>query len=97
MQRVALRGTLSSWREVLQGVPQGSILGPLLYILYSEDLKYDIRSNLKTYADDSMVMATGETEEESAIQLQPDIERIQTWADAWKLHPNASKTKCLTV
>ena len=97
LQRVVLKGTLSSWREVLQGVPQGSILGPLLYLLYSEDMKYLVENDLKMYADDSMVMTTGITEQHCVDQLQGDLDRIQQWSEDWKVKLNISKTKCLTV
>ena len=55
MQRVVLRGTCSSWSPVLSGVPQGTILGPVLFILYVNDISSGILSTVKLYADDTKV------------------------------------------
>ena len=55
MQRVVLRGTCWSWSPVLSGVPQGTILGPVLFILYVNDISSGILSTVKLYADDTKV------------------------------------------
>ena len=55
MQRVVIRDTCSSWTPVLSGVPQGTILGPVLFILYVNDISSGILSTVKLYADDTKV------------------------------------------
>ena len=55
IQRVVLRGTCSSWTPVLSGLPQGTILGPVLFILYVNDISSEISSTVKLYADNTKV------------------------------------------
>ena len=54
-QRVALNGETSPWRPVLAGVPEGSIVGPLLFLVYINDLSSRLKSNAKLFADDTFV------------------------------------------
>ena len=96
-QRVVLRGSKSSWLTIREGVPQGSILGPLLYLVYSNDLVEDIQTQIKLFADDTFLGTTADTATDCAANLQPDIERITGWAKRWKVLLNATKTKFLTI
>ena len=63
-QRVVLRGMYSKWIKILSGVPQGSILGPWLYIMFTSDVVHHITNIIKLYADDSLLMASADTEEQ---------------------------------
>ena len=96
-QRVVLNGIESRWKEITAGVPQGSIMGPLLYIIFTRDVVNGMETCLKLYADDSLLMASGRTEEDCARKMQPDIERISRWAKNHKIKLNATKTKTLTI
>ena len=76
-QRVALRGALSSWLPLRAGVPQGSILGPLLFLIFSNDLVEDLTIDAKLFADDTILGHTGNSASEFCVTaLQPDINRV---------------------
>ena len=96
-QRVALRGALSSWITIKAGVPQGSIMGPILFLIYTNDLPNEVSSIIKMFADDTILGAAGNTSEDCANTLQPNIDKLAAWAKKWKIKLNPSKTKCLTI
>ena len=96
-QRVALKGALSSWITIKAGVPQGSIMGPILFLIYTNDLPSEIQSIIKMFADDTILGATGKTSDECSNILQPNIDQLAAWAKKWKIKLNPSKTKCLTI
>ena len=96
-QRVALKGVLSSWITIKAGVPQGSILGPILFLIYTNDMPEEITCIIKMFADDTILGATGKTSEECSKILQPNIDILADWARIWKITLNPSKTKCLTI
>ena len=96
-QRVVLRGIYSRWIQILAGVPQGSLLGPWLYIMFTSDIIYQIVNIIKLYADDSLLMTSGEDEHECSLKLEQDIQKISSWARRWKILLNPLKTVCLTV
>ena len=64
-QRVILNGQHSSWKPILAGVPQGSILGPLLFLIYINDLPNELKSNVKLIADDTFLFAIVKDKNES--------------------------------
>ena len=93
LQRVVLNGQTSSWRPVLAGVPQGSILGPLLFLIYINDLPNELKSNAKLFADDTSLFTIVKDENESANILNNDLSLISKWAFNWKMlfNPDPSK------
>ena len=93
LQRVVLNGQTSSWRPVLAGVPQGSILGPLLCLIYINDLPNELKSNAKLFADDTSLFTIVKDENESANILNNDLSLISKWAFNWKMlfNPDPSK------
>ena len=78
-QRVCLEGTTSEWMEVLSGVPQGSVLGPLLFLLFINDLDESIKSSLLKFADDTKILRKIYSAEDNR-QLQEDIDTLLEWS-----------------
>ena len=92
-QRVLLNGQTSSWRPVLAGVPQGSILGPLLFLIYINDLPNELKSNAKLFADNTSLFTIVKDETESANILSNDLSEISKWAYDWKMLFNLNPSK----
>ena len=86
-------GQKSDMLDVKAGVPQGSRLGPLLFIIYMNDIVNDIESDILIFADDTSLFATGSDPAETAAQLNRDLTKISNWADKWKVKFNAKKSK----
>jgi len=78
-QRVVLGKESSNWTRVTSGVPQGSVLGPLLFIIYINDLAKEIENKVELYADDSKLIRTVVNEEDKE-SLQKDIDEIAKWS-----------------
>ena len=93
MQRVAVNSCMSSFKNVLSGVPQGSVLGPLLFILYINDLPDMLNCSCKLFADDTKLYASPEQHQ----LLQDDITSLFEWSSKWQLAFNASKCKVLHI
>ena len=85
------------WRRIRAGVPQGSIMGPLLFLVFVDDVINELYSNPRIFADDILSMATGKDQQECCEKLQADLTSIDAWATKWKMGLNAKKTVCLTV
>ena len=83
LQRVVLNGQTSSWRPVLARVSQGSILGPLLFLIYINDLPNELKSNVKLFADDTSLFTIVKDKNESCNTLNNDLMLIPKWAYNW--------------
>ena len=83
-QWVVVNGVKSDWAPVLSGVPQGTVLGPLLFSLYINDISSDIESEIRHFADDCVCYREIKDEEDT-INLQRDIDRLGSWARKWGL------------
>ena len=96
-QRVMISGQCSDWKNVGDGVPQGSVLGPLLFLVYINDITSDLSSDCFLFADDtSMLEIVNETPEKSAVKLNNDLSTISKWSQQWLVTMNASKTRTIT-
>ena len=92
-QRVLLNGQHSSWSDVLAGVPQGSILGPLLFLIYINDLSDGLQCNLKLFADYISLFATVHNINKATNYLNNDLTKITKWAfqSRMSFNPDISK------
>jgi hypothetical protein len=96
-QRVLLNGTMSDPRDIKAGVPQGSILGPLLFLVYINDIVDVTNTNIRLYADDSTLFVVDDSHQAAAQSLNRDLENITAWAKRWFITFNPSKTESLIV
>ena len=92
-QVVVVDGVKSDMLAVTAGVPQGSRLGPLLFIIYMNDIVDDIESDILIFADDTSLMAIGDDPAETVEMLNRDLVKISLWAKKWKVLFNAKKSK----
>jgi len=94
-QRVVMGNHRSDWETVTSGVPQGSVLGPILFVIYINDMPDSlINFPCKLYADDSKIIAQIENEADSN-KLQQDINAIVEWTDTWLMRLNYNKCKVM--
>ena len=94
-QVVTVNGKRSGKRRVLSGVPQGSVLGPLLFVLYINDLPEVVRSILYLFADDTKLIKRIKSEQDS-LELQSDVEALDRWTARWILRFHPGKCHVLT-
>jgi len=94
--RVRVRESYSGWFEMISGVPQGSVLGPLLFLLYVNDLPHWIQNSMKMFADDTKIWQRLENDNDSSL-LQADLQSLQSWSDRWLLRFNPDKCKVLHI
>lgn len=93
-QRVILRNGVSSWKNVLSGVPQGSILGPLLFLIYVNDMPDGVKTTAKMFADDTKVYNDIKIVNDCEL-LQEDLNSLSHWSKKWLLCFN--ETKCVVL
>ena len=75
------------------GVPQGSILGPLFFLVYINDLTTDLKYNVKLFADDTSIFSVAHNPNECAADLNNDLDRIKRWAHDWRMSFNPDPAK----
>ena len=88
-----MNGQLSSWSNIESGVPQGSILGPLLFSIYINDLSEDLTTNAKLFADDVSLFSVVDNINLSATNLNSDLSKINAWENQWKMTFNPDPNK----
>lgn len=94
-QFVEINSAQSTTAPVLSGVPQGTVLGPLLFLIYVNDLPSDISNNIRLFADDC-VLYSKITCKQDQINLQSDLFRIENWCKTWQMSLNVPKCKLMS-
>ena len=92
-QRVAFNGQIYEWERIYLGVLRGSGLGPLLFLIYINDLPDGITSMCKIFADDSYIFSKVLDVNKSVIELNADLEKTNQWAYQWKIQFNPDPNK----
>jgi hypothetical protein len=94
--RTKYRETYSSLRQLLAGVPQGSVLGTLRYLIYTIDLPTLTNSTTATFADGTAILTIREDTTMAAHRLQMQLNKIQSWLKTWRMKENEAKSVHVT-
>ena len=92
-QRVFINNEVSDYMDVKSGVPQGSVLGPLLFIVFINDISDNVNSTCKIFADDTKIYSSSK----NSHILQDDLNNILEWSRKWQLYFNISKCKVMHI
>ena len=95
-QSVILEGKISSSHPVLSGVPQGTVLAPLLFLLYINDIIEPIKSTIRLYADDILMYRVIDSVDDH-YNLQRDLTSLEKWSDTWQMKFNPAKCVHLAI
>ena len=93
VQRVVVIDQTSEW-SVRSGVPKGSLLGPVLFVIFINDLDEGVRNHILKFADDTMLFSQVSTYED-AEKLQKDLSTLNEWSNEWSVLFNGEKCKCI--
>jgi hypothetical protein len=96
-QRVAINGCYSSWQYINAGVPQSSIIDPLLFLLYINDIVDNFQSQVRLFADDTSIFLIVDNAIESADILNRDLNTIISWSNKWLASFNSQKTETMVI
>jgi hypothetical protein len=97
-QRVVINGVFSPWGKILAGVPQGSVLGPLLFLIFINDITHIIRRcKIRLFADDTCLFIEVDEPAAAAEALNEDLTNIQEWAEKWLVTFSPPKTEGLLI
>ena len=94
--RTVIRDSYSSWRSVTSGVPQGSVIAPIMFQVYVNDMQNGVTSYMNLFADDAKISREIENQNDCK-KLQKDLDRIYEWSLKWKLEFNAKKCHVMEI
>ena len=100
LQRIVVDGQFNDYRNVISGVLKGSVLGPLLFILYTHDMWFGLENMFVSYADDATLLAhipSSNLRSDVTESLNRDLSKISTWCNLWGMGLNPNKTQSLIV
>ena len=95
-QQVVVDGETSNTAPVISGIPQGSVLGPILFLAFINDMPDCVKAQCRLFADDSIIYRTVNSEED-AIKLQLDLDALHQWESDWGMTFNPSKCNVIHV
>ena len=95
-QRVILNGVTSKWMDVNGGVPQGSVLGPILFVIFINDLDIGLLNSVSKFADDTKIMGRAKSLED-CINIQNDLHKLELWSKQWEMEFNVDKCKVMHI
>ena len=92
-QQVIVNGCSSNPTNVMSGVPQGTVVAPLLFLCYISDLPENVSSKVRLYADDVLIYNS----KEDCLMLQEDLNSLQLWANKWQMMFNTDKCELIRI
>ena len=98
VQRVVVNGQKSPWSDITAGVPQGSVLGPLLFLVYINDITNVMKNcKIRIFADDTCLYIEVDNHDQAAALINEDLKSIEAWSKQWLVQFSAQKTKSMVL
>ena len=94
--RVSIDGELSDWLYIKSGIPQGLVLGPILFAVFINDMPLVIKNCCKLFTDDAKIYSAIQYEDDT-VSLENDINSLVEWSTLWRLPSNIEKCKGIHV
>ena len=96
VMRTVIKGVKSSWKKVISGVPQGTVLAPVMFLVYVNDMIDGVDSYMSMFADDTKILRRIHSKEDQVI-LQQDLEKVWKWSQTWEMEFNIKKCSVMEM